>query len=383
MENYAANWMTEELNILRDSATRFFEKEFTPHEEDWIKNGCIDRDAWTKAGEAGLLCASIPEEYGGAGGNITHEAVLLEAQVQAGVASFGNSVHSGMIAHYFNTYGSEEQKQRWLPKMATGECVASICMTEPGTGSDLQGIKTTIKPDGDSYVINGSKTFITNGHWANIIVVVGTSDPSLGAKGLSLVIVETDQVESGFTRGRLLGKIGQKGQDTTELFFDDVRVPKENLLGGVEGQGFYQLMAQLRQERLIIGILATAWAEKAVSLTSDYVKTREAFGQKLIELQNTRIKLAECKTEAFIARVFVDQCVQWQLEGTLDAATASMSKWWCSQKQNDIIDECLQLHGGYGYMSEFLIGRMYTDARVQMIYGGANEIQKELIARTL
>jgi acyl-CoA dehydrogenase len=375
-------WMNEELEILRASARKFYEREFLSQDETWRKQGYVDRDAWRKAGEAGLLCASIPEAYGGGGGTFAHEAVINEEQLRLGITSFGNSVHSGMVAHYINAYGSDEQKNRWLPKMASGDLVGGIAMTEPGTGSDLQGVKTTAKLNGNEYVVNGQKTFITNGQSCNLIIVVAKTDPAAGAKGTSLVVVETDEVD-GFRRGRNLAKIGQKGQDTSELFFDDVRVPTANLLGAQQGLGFGQLMNQLPQERLIIALLGVSAMEAALAGTVEYVKERKAFGQRLLDFQNTRFKLAEQKSIAVIARVFVDRCIELHLKGQLDAITAAMAKWWCTQMQCDLVDECLQLHGGYGYMLEYPIARFYADARVQKIYGGTNEIMKELIARTL
>ena len=300
----------------------------------------------------------------------------------AGFSGFGNSVHSQICAGYILDYGSEEQKKRWLPKMATGEMVCAIAMTEPGTGSDLQNIKTTARLEGNEYVLNGSKTFITNGQQADLIIVVAKTDPDQGAKGISLMMVETAAAE-GFARGRNLEKLGLKSQDTSELFFDNVRLPPENLLGGVEGQGFYQLMKSLPQERLVVALGGAAAMEKALEETVAYTSERKAFGKSLLEMQNTRFKLAEVKTIAHIARVFLDDCVAKHLRGELDATTASMAKWWVTQMQCDTIDECLQLHGGYGYMSEYPIANMYADARVQKIYGGSNEIMKELIARSL
>ncbi|MDE0702476.1 MAG: acyl-CoA dehydrogenase family protein [Rhodospirillaceae bacterium] len=382
MGDYVSPWMTEELSMLRDSAARFFEREFVPHEEQWAKDGIMPREMWNRAGAAGLLCASIPEEYGGAGGSFAHETVILYEQGKANVRSLGNAVHSGIVAHYILAYGSEEQKRRWLPKMAAGEMVGAIAMTEPGTGSDLQAVRATARMAGNQYVVNGQKTFITNGQHADLVIVVAKTDPDEKARGVSLIVVETDGAE-GFSRGRNLEKLGLKAQDTSELFFDDVRVPTANLLGAEEGQGFFQLMNQLPQERLIVGIGACAAMDLAIELTTDYVKQRKAFGKRILDFQNTRFKLAECKTEAHIARVFVDNCLQRHLAGELDVATAAMVKWWCAQKQNEVIDECLQLFGGYGYMDEFPISRMYADARVQKIYGGTNEIMKELIARTL
>lgn len=382
MGDYVSPWMTEELSLLQDAAGRFFEREFVPHEEQWAKDGIMPREMWNRAGAAGLLCASIPEEYGGAGGSFAHESVILYEQGRANVRSLGNAVHSGIVAHYILAYGSEEQKRRWLPRMAAGELVGAIAMTEPGTGSDLQAVRTTARMTGNQYAVNGQKTFITNGQHANLVIVVAKTDPEEKARGVSLVVVETDDAE-GFSRGRNLEKLGLKAQDTSELFFDDVKVPTANLLGAEEGQGFFQLMNQLPQERLIIGVGACAAMDLAIELTIEHVKQRKAFGKRILDFQNTRFKLAECKTEAHIARVFVDNCLQRHLAGELDVETAAMVKWWCAQKQNEVIDECLQLFGGYGYMDEFPISRMYADARVQKIYGGTNEIMKELIARAL
>jgi alkylation response protein AidB-like acyl-CoA dehydrogenase len=375
--------MDEELILLQDSLREFYAAEMVPHEERWQKQGHIDRAFWYKAGEFGILCASVPEEYGGMGGDFRHEAVIVTEQFRAaGYSGFGNSVHSQICAGYVLDYGTEEQKKRWLPRMATGEMVCAIAMTEPGTGSDLQNIKTTAKRDGNDYLVNGSKTFITNGQQADLIILVTKTDASAGARGISLLMIETAEAE-GFSRGRNLEKIGMKSQDTSELFFDNVRVPPENLLGGVEGQGFYQLMKALPQERLVVALGGAAVIEKALEETVAYTSERKAFGKALIELQNTRFKLAEVKTIAHVARVFLDDCIQKHLRGELDAATASMAKWWVTQMQCDVVDECLQLHGGYGYMLEYPIAQMYADARVQKIYGGSNEIMKELIARTL
>ena len=337
---------------------------------------------WKEAAEAGLLCLSMPEEFGGAGGDYRHEVVLMEQLGKKGVDGFGASLHNAIIAPYILHYGSQEQKERWLPRMASGELVGAIAMTEPGAGSDLQGVKTTAKKDGNHYVINGQKTFITNGQTANLIIVVTKTDPSAGSKGTSLIVVETDDAP-GFERGRNLDKLGQSAQDTSELFFNEVRVPTSNLIGAEEGKGFYQLMQQLPQERLNIAVQGFATIELALKLTIDYVKERKAFGQRLIDFQNTQFKLAECKTEATVARTFVDRLIGLHLEGKLDAATASMAKYWVSDLENKIIDECLQLFGGYGFMNEYPIARMYKDSRVQRIYGGANEIMKVLIARTL
>ncbi len=381
-----SSWIDDELRILHDAAYGFTKSEFEPKREEWEKNGLCDRDAWRQAGQAGLLCASIPEEYGGAGGNYFHEAVILDAMMRGGAAASvggGNTVHSQIVAHYILNCGREEQKRDWLPLMATGDLVGAVAMTEPGAGSDLQGIKTTAKKDGDDYVINGAKTFISNGQHAELIVVVCKTDSSQGSKGVSLIIVDTTKVESGFQRGRNLDKIGLKEADTSELFFDNVRVPQANLLGEEEGQGFYQLMQNLPQERLSIACTAATVAEMAIEETVKYVKEREAFGKPVMAFQNTRFKLAECKTEATIMRTFVDQCVAEQVRGELTAEKVSMAKWWSTQKQCEIVDECLQLHGGYGYMWEYPIARLYADSRVQKIYGGTNEIMKELISRSL
>lgn len=385
LENNQSPWMDEELGILRDAVKKFVEREFAPHASKWDKQGFVDRDAWNKAGAAGLLCASIPEQWGGGGGDFRHEMVLVEELNKANVTGFGNGVHSGIVAHYIAGYGTDEQKQRWLPKMASGELVAAIAMSEPGTGSDLQAVGTTAIKDGDEYVINGQKTFITNGMTANLICVIAKTDPNEKAKGISLVMVETDELEGdgGFTRGRNLEKLGLKAQDTAELFFDDVRVPTSFLLGTTEGKGFVQLMEQLPQERLIIAVGAVAAMETALRLTSEYVKERKAFGKRILDFQNTQFKLAECMTEARIARTFVDDCAMKLMEGKLDTATASMAKWWTAQKQCEIVDTCLQFFGGYGYMMEYPIAKMYADSRVQKIYGGSNEIMKLLIAREI
>jgi acyl-CoA dehydrogenase len=378
-ENYQTPWENDELRILRDAAGKFFAQEFAPKTDKWIEQGKIDRDAWLQAGAAGLLCASIPEAYGGGGGDYRHETVIMEEHLKLGITGFGNQVHSAIVAPYLLHYGNEEQKRRWLPKLASGEMVGAIAMTEPDTGSDLQAVRTTALADGDDYVINGSKTYISNGQHADLVIVVAKTDPNLGGKGISLIIVETDN--PGFQRGRNLKKLGQKAADTSEMFFTNCRVPKANRLGD-EGHGFVQLMQQLPQERLNIAQAAVVQTERAIEITADYVRERQAFKQRILDFQNTRFKLAECKTEALIGRTFVDQCVVKLMDGDLDATTASMAKYWCTDKQCQIIDECLQLHGGAGYMDEYEISRMYTDARVQKIYGGTNEIMKELIGRS-
>lgn len=374
--------LSEEDRMVYDNALKFFERECVPHNARWAEQGVIDREAWEKAGEAGLLCATMPPEYGGSGLNFRASVMLMEAQIEAGTSGPGFSLHSDIVAPYIYAYGTEEQKQRWLPRLATGELIGAIAMTEPGAGSDLQGVRTTAKKDGNQYVVNGQKTFITNGQLANLIIVVAKTDPSKGAHGTSLVIVETDEAE-GFRRGRNLDKVGMAAQDTSELFFDEVRVPTTNLLGSEEGQGFIQLMQQLPAERLQIAVTAIKTAEKAIELTIKYTKERQAFGKPVFSFQNTRFKLAEAATEARIARVFVDHCIELLVEDKLDVQTAAMAKWWCSELQCKIVDECLQLHGGYGYMMEYPIAQMFVNGRIQKIYGGTNEIMKELISRML
>src|SRR5512139_3698864 len=375
-------WMTEDLVLLEEQARRFIADEFVPHIDRWHEAGIYDRDVWNKAGEAGLLCASMPEDYGGAGGTFAHEAVINREFALAGFDTFGAPLHSGIVAPYILHYGTEEQKKRWLPKLATGELVGAIAMTEPGTGSDLQGVRTSAKKSGNGYLLNGSKTFITNGQHANLIIVVAKTDPKAGAKGTSLFVVEADEAQ-GFLRGRKLKKLGLDSADTSELFFEDVQLPAEALLGPVEGQGFYQLMKELPQERLIVAVHAVAMMERAVTLTIDYVKQRKAFGQAIIEFQNTQFVLSECKTEATIARVFIDHCIGLHVEGKLDTVTASMAKYRLTDTLGTILDRCLQLFGGYGYMDEYPISRLYRDARVMRIYAGTNEIMKLLISRSL
>ncbi|MFE6925511.1 acyl-CoA dehydrogenase family protein [Nocardia sp. NPDC057663] len=376
-----SSWMNEDLDALRDLARAFMAKELAPNIDKYREQHHVDRDLWNKAGEVGLLCLSIPEEYGGGGGTFAHEAVLMEEQARVVDTSWGVSLHNGIVAHYLLAYGTEEQKQQWLPKMASGEVVGAIAMTEPGTGSDLQAVKAKAIRDGDEYVINGSKTFITNGAQADLIILVAKTDPTQGAAGVSLVLVEADR--AGFRRGRVLDKIGQKGQDTSELFFEDVRVPVTNLLGTQEGQGFVQLMQQLPQERLIVSLGAVAGMEVALDHTLRYTKEREAFGRPVFGFQNTKFKLAEVATEARIARVFIDDCVEKHIRGELDIPTVAMAKWWTTDRAMQIADTCLQLFGGYGYMNEYPIARMWVDNRVQLIYAGTNEIMKEIIARSL
>jgi long-chain-acyl-CoA dehydrogenase len=375
-------WMTEDLVLLEEQSRRFMRAEFTPHVDRWHEQGMYEREVWTKAGAAGLLCAAMPEEYGGAGGTFAHEAVIAREISLAGFDTFGAPLHSAIVAPYILHYGTDEQKRRWLPGLASGELIGAIAMTEPGTGSDLQGVRTTARRSGNGYVLNGAKTFITNGQHANLIVVVAKTDPKERAKGVSLMVVETADAH-GFRRGRKLKKLGLESADTSELFFDDVALPAENLLGTETGQGFAQLMSELPQERLLVAVHAMAMMERALELAIAYVKERAAFGRKIIEFQNTQFVLAECKTEATIARVFLDHCIGQHLERKLDTTTASMAKYRLTDLLGSVVDRCLQLFGGYGYMDEYPISRLYRDARVMRIYAGTNEIMKLLIARGL
>jgi acyl-CoA dehydrogenase len=373
----------EEFSIFRDSVGRFLEDNAPPEKfESWRRAKVVERELWTKAGAAGLLGLSTSATYGGVGGDFRHEAILIEEAARRGIEGWGASLHNAIVMPYIEIYGTEDQKKRWLPKLARGDLVGAIAMTEPGTGSDLQAVKTSARKIGNQYVINGSKTFITNGQTANLVIVVGKTDPAQGAKGTSLIVVETDEAE-GFERGRNLQKIGLEAADTSELFFNDVKVPTANLIGTEEGRGFYQLMEQLPQERLIIAVHSIAMIERALAVTIDYVKERKTFGRPIIDNQAVKFKLAECKTEATVARIFVNHCIEQHLQRKLDAVTASMAKYWITDLQGKIVDECLQLHGGYGYMDEYPIARMYKDARVARIFGGANEIMKILIARML
>jgi acyl-CoA dehydrogenase len=376
-------WMDEEVAAFRDEVRKVFEREFAPDELRWREQGGADREVWQRAGRLGLLCTSIPEAYGGAGGSFAHEAVVAWEQGRALVNSFSLNVHSGIVAHYLLAYGSEAQKRRWLPPMARGELVAAISMTEPGAGTDLQAIRTTARRDGDHYVIDGAKTFVTNGCQADLVCVAAKTDTEArGAKGISLLMVETAGL-AGFQRGTPLRKIGQQGQEVCEFFFDGVRVPASDLLGGEEGRGFRQLMQQLPRERLLIAVSAVGTMQRALAETRAHVRERKVFGAPLMALQNTRFKLAECRTEAALCEAFVNQCIELHLAGTLDVATAAMAKWSTTDKLCRIVDECLQLHGGYGYMAEMPIARMYVDTRVQRILGGTNEVMKELIARAM
>jgi long-chain-acyl-CoA dehydrogenase len=366
IQNFESTWMTDEHKMLLESATRFFKEQWGPKDEAWRAQGMMDRQAWRDAGANGFLCASMPEEYGGAGGDFGHEAALILAQAAAGQSGFGGSLHSGIVAPYILHYGTEEQKKRWLPKMASGELIGAIAMTE----------------EGDTYRINGSKTFITNGQLANLIVVVCKTDKSKGAQGISLFVVETDEV-TGFRRGRNLDKIGMDAQDTSELFFDDVVVPKDNLLGLQEGMGFFQLMQELPQERLIVAVGGVGAMELAMQETLAYTKDRQAFGKPIFNFQNTRFTLAECQALLMASRAMVDAAMVSHLKGELGVERAALLKYWITDQQCKLIDECLQLFGGYGYMKEYVIARLYADARVQRIYGGTNEIMKELASRFL
>lgn len=382
LDDHRSPWMTEELEDLRKLTRTFLAKELVPHQERFAEQHMVDRDFWRKAGDAGLLCISIPQEYGGGGGTFEHESVIAIEQALVGDDGWANGVHSTIVAHYINAFGSEEQKQRWLPGMASGELVGAIAMTEPTTGSDLQRVRTRAVRDGDGYVINGSKTFISNGTHCDVLIIVARTSDEAGGKGLSLIVAETADLP-GFERGRVLQKIGQHSQDTRELSFVDMRVPTANLLGDREGLGFVQLMQQLPQERLIIAVGAAASAEASVRLATAYAKDREAFGDNLMSFQNTRFVLAECVGDALAARTLVDSCITRHVAGELDAAGASLAKFWCTDVQNKVADKCLQIFGGYGFMAEYPIARIFAGARVQKIYGGTNEIMKELVARSL
>jgi alkylation response protein AidB-like acyl-CoA dehydrogenase len=367
-----------------DSFRKFVEKEIAPHHEAWEEQGFVDRAVWNKAGENGFLCMTLPEAYGGSGADKLYSVVQIEEIARTGFSGIGFGLHSEIVAPYILHYGTEAQKQKYLPLMASGAMVGAIAMSEPAAGSDLQGVKSTAirQPDG-SYLLNGSKTFITNGWHADLVIVVAKTDPGAGAKGTSLLLVERGM--PGFEKGKRLKKLGMKAQDTSELFFDNVAVPAENLLGGpaMEGRGFICLMEQLPWERLQIAIGAVASAQAAIDWTVRYTKDRKVFGQAVAAFQNTRYKLAELQTEVQVARVFVDKCCELITDGKLDTATASMAKYWCSDLQCKVMDECLQLHGCYGYMWEYPITRAYADARVQRIYGGTNEIMKEVISRSM
>jgi len=373
--------MDDDLRMLREAVSRFVESEMVPHEARWRAQHRVDRETWRAAGEAGFLLMDVPAEFGGGGGDFRHEAVLYEELARRGISGFGQGVHS-IAAHYVLNYGTPEQKSRWLPRMARGELIGAIAMTEPGAGSDLKGIRTRAVRDGDHYVVNGSKIFITNGSIATILMLVVRTDPADRSRGLSILMVETENLP-GYRVGRVLDKMGMTAQDTAELFFEDVRVAADCLLGGVEGEGMHQLMGDLPYERLTIAVGGVGMMEGAVAETLRYVNERKAFGQSIASFQNTRFKLAEVATKTRIARTFVDDCIERLVAGRLDTETAAMAKWWVTDTQQEVIDECVQLHGGYGYMNEYLVCRMFADSRVQRIYGGTNEIMKELISRSL
>jgi alkylation response protein AidB-like acyl-CoA dehydrogenase len=380
-QNLNPVWMEEEHILLQDTARKFFAAEVTPNLDKWRKQGMVDREIWEKLGAAGFLGASVPEEYGGSGGDATHDCIIFLEHAGTGDYAIGIRVHMYVI-HYILAYGTEEQKQRWVPDLVSGKKIAAIAMSEPNAGTDLQAVQTYAEKNGDGYVLNGSKTFISNGQISDFVCVVCKTDRSARARGISLVMLETESAE-GFKRGRNLEKVGMKGQDTSELFFENVQISADDLLGDEEGQGFFQLMGQLPRERLSISLTALAACDLALRETVAYVKERELFGKRLMDMQNTRFKLAEVKTKTEILRTFLYECIGRLKNGTLDAATASMCKWWSTETQCEIVDECVQLHGGYGYMLEYPIAQLYADSRGQKIYGGSNEVMKELIARSL
>ncbi len=371
---------SEEHELYRDQVRRFVEREITPHHAKWEKDKVVPRSVWLAAGEAGLLCPAIPDEYSGGGGDRLHSAIVMEELSRAGATGPGFALHSDIVAPYILSYGTEEQRQRYLPAMAKGKIIGAIAMSEPDAGSDLQGVRTTALKRGNGYLLNGSKTFITNGQNADLVIVVAKTNPTLGAKGITLFLVDVNL--PGFSKGRNLEKLGLHAQDTSELFFQDVELSGDARLGA-EGQGFILLMKELGWERLQIAIAGIASAEAALQSTIDYARQRKVFGQAVLDFQTTKHKLAELKTEIQIGRIFVDRCIQQMMESGLDPTTAAMAKYWVTDLQCKVIDQCLQLHGGYGYMMEYPITRAYADARVQRIYGGTNEIMKELIARTL
>ncbi|MEE4539948.1 MAG: acyl-CoA dehydrogenase family protein [Erythrobacter sp.] len=373
----------EEISIFADAVGKFYQDKAPQKRiEKWREDGQVEREFWNEAGEAGLLGVSVPEEYGGHGGDFRHDMVVIDSQAKHGVEGFAASLHNTIILPYLVRHGTEEQKTKYLPKLVTGELVSAIAMSEPDAGSDLQSIKTTALRDGNGYRLNGSKTWISNGQIADFIIVVAKTDPSEGAKGISLMLLETEGAE-GFARGKKLDKIGLDAQDTSELFFDDVFIPADNILGGEEGKGFYQLMGELPQERLVIAMGAMTGIEKALDVTVEYVKQRKAFGKTIWDFQNTQFVLADLKARGTAARVFVNDCIAKLLDGKLDVATASMAKYWVTELQSEVVDKCLQFHGGAGYINDYPIARMYRDTRIARIYGGSNEIMKMLIARSM
>ena len=379
--NYQSPWAGDDIELFRRTIRRFVEGELVPRQTRWREQQRADPEAWLRAGAIGMLLPDVPQAYGGGGGTFAHEVVVLEELARAGV-HFGSSVQS-IVARYLLVHGGDEQKRAWLPRMARGEVVGAIAMTEPGAGSDLQGISCAALRNGDHYIINGSKTFITNGCQAGLVcLAVKTDLKAAGPKGVSMLLLDTKDLR-GYRVGRPLEKVGRHGQDVCELFFEDVRVPASCLLGGTEGKGFFQMMEHLSYERLSVGVAAVATMERAVRLTTDYVKTRIAFGKPLLDFQNTRMKLAECKTEAHVGRVFLDYCIERFIKGQSDPVTSAMAKQWLTEREFHIVDECVQLFGGYGYMLEYPIARMWADCRVQRIYAGTNEILKEMIAWAL
>ncbi|PWR22005.1 acyl-CoA dehydrogenase family protein [Zavarzinia compransoris] len=375
-------WMNAELEALRDTVVRFIGAEITPKIKAWSDQGHIDRDLWRRAGDLGLLCTDVAEEHGGIGGDITHEALISMELVRGGGNCFRacRSIHV-IAAHYVEAYGTAEQKARWLPGLCSGELIAGMGMTEPGGGSDLQNTRTKAVRCQGGYLVNGSKTFITNGSTADLLVLAVKTDPKERAKGMSLILFDTKT--AGFRVGQRLDKVGLHYSDTCELFFDDCEVPEDALLGGVEGRGFYQMMEQLPYERAMIAVAGAANVQYAYDLTLDYTREREAFGKRIIEFQNTRFELAEIKTDALVSRLLADHVIERMRDGTADAEVLCMAKFWLTDKQSEVVDRCLQLFGGYGYMMDYPIGRLYADGRIERIYGGTNEIMKELIGRSL
>jgi len=373
----------EEIAIFADAVGKFYQQH-APEKRvlKWREDGQVEREFWREAGAAGLLGVSVPTEYGGHGGDFRHDIVVIDQQAKHGVEGFGASLHNTIILPYLVRHGTEEQKKKYLPRLVTGDLVSAIAMSEPDAGSDLQSIKTTALKDGNGYRLNGSKTWISNGQLADFIIVVAKTDPAEGAKGISLLLLETEGAE-GFQRGKKLDKIGLDAQDTSELFFDNVFIPADNLLGGIEGRGFYQLMGELPQERLVIAMNAITGIEKALDVTVEHVKNRKAFGKTIWDFQNTQFTLADLKARGTAARVFVNDCIAKLLEGKLDVATASMAKYWVTELQSEVVDKCLQFHGGAGYINDYAIARMYRDTRIARIYGGSNEIMKMLIARSM
>ena len=382
IDNYQARWRTEEIESLGDLARRFTAEEITPNQERWQEAGATDRSLWGKAGELGILLPDISDEYGGSGGSFAHEAIVAHELCLAGDTSWrpGKQIHV-IAAHYIARYGTAAQKRRYLPKLASGEMIAGMGMTEPGGGTDLQNLRTRAVRQGERYVVDGSKTFITNGSIADLLVLAVKTDTTQKAKGVTLLLFET--ATAGFRVGKRLKKIGLHGSDTCELYFDGCEVPPDAVLGGVEGQGFYQMMQDLTYERALVGVNCAAVMEHAFRVTLAHAQDRPMFDKRLIDLQHTRFELAEVKTVATIARVFADFCIERMVDGSMTPALASMAKWWVSERQCELVSRCLQVFGGHGYMLEYPIGRMFVDARIEPIYGGANELMKDLIGRSL